>query len=103
MAKISLFKGPPLWFGAENHKIRISGAKPKGGKSEILAIFQIRKNTKNPEISEIAISPQSHIPTIPEFFPRRPSRESERRHELFIHFQSTYRLKKCACTAVLSL
>ena len=51
-------------------------------KSEILAIFQIRKNTKNPEISEIAISPQSHNPTIPQspsFSPRRPSRESGRR------------------------
>ena len=24
------------------------------------------------------------------------------RHELFVHFQSTYRLKTCACTAVLS-
>ena len=30
MAKISLFKGPSLWFGAGNQKIRISGAKPKG-------------------------------------------------------------------------
>ena len=81
MTNISLFKGPPLWFCAGNQKIRISGAKPKGG-SEILAIFQIRKNMKNPEISEIAISPQSHNPTIPQspsFFPRRPSRESERR------------------------
>ena len=32
-------------------------------KSEILAIFQIRKNTKNPEISEIANSRLSHFPT----------------------------------------
>ena len=44
-------------------------------KSEFLAIFEIRKNMKNPEISEIAISPQSHNPTIPQspsFFPSAP-------------------------------
>ena len=41
-------------------------------KREILAIFQIRKNMKTQEISEISISPQSHNPTIPQspsFFP----------------------------------
>ena len=59
--------------------------KSKGGgplNSEFLAIFQIRKNTKNPEISEIAISRLSHFPTFllsASFFPRRPSRESGRR------------------------
>ena len=89
----------------------------RGGplKSEILAIFQIRKNTKNPEISEIATSRLSHFPTFllsASFFPRRPSRESERRPPdpkwstvmscSFI-FQSTYRLKKCDFRASLSL
>ena len=40
-------------------------------KLQILAIFQIRKCIKNPEISEIAVFLQFHsstIPTIPEFF-----------------------------------
>ena len=34
MAKISLFKGPPLWFCARNPDFMISGAKPKGGPFE---------------------------------------------------------------------
>ena len=68
IAKFSLFKGPPLWFCAGNPDFLISGAKPKGEplKSWFFAFFQIRKNMKNREISEIAISPQSqsHNPRV---------------------------------------
>ena len=53
----------------------------RGGplKSQIIANFQRRKSTENPEISEIAISLESYNPRIlefPSFFPRCPSRES---------------------------
>ena len=93
MRKSRISKAPPLIFPqilefSENVEKSMCTLpeKSKGCslKSQIFAFSKIRKSMKNHEISEIAISrlshfPLSHFPTFPEFFPRRPSRESERR------------------------
>ena len=73
MAKISLFKGPPLWFGARNPDFLISGAKPKGGAFEkwnFSNFWNKEKHEKSGNFRnrDFATIPQSHNPTIPEFF-----------------------------------
>ena len=49
------------WFSGENQR---------GGplKTRIVAIFQIRKSTENPEISKIGRKKCSHVPMFPEIF-----------------------------------
>ena len=87
MAKISLFKGPPLWFGARNPDFLISGAKPKrrdpdflisGAKPKVgtfekwnfgnFSKKEKHEKSGNFRNRDFATIPQSHNPTIPEFF-----------------------------------
>ena len=51
-------------------KSLVFGEKSKGGplKTRIVAIFQIRKSTENPEISKIGRKKCSHVPMFPEIF-----------------------------------
>ena len=53
------------WFSGENQR---------GGplKTRIVAIFQTRKSTENPEISKIGRKKCSHVPMFPEIFPKLP-------------------------------
>ena len=62
--KFHFSKVPPFGLAPEIRIFWFPAPNQRGGplKSEILAIFQIRKNMKNPEISEIAIFAKSLNP-----------------------------------------